>query len=83
MIPVVAVLYWIGVALGSYLIAKVSLTSIERFTPIDFDWVDSDGDGSGQGDDTVYEDLIDSATGGMAMGGLILVGALLWWGYSK
>jgi len=81
MIP--AILYWIGVVFGAYLIAKVSLTTIERFTPADFDWVDSDEDGSGQGDDTVYEEIIDSATGGMAMGGLILIGALLWWGWRK
>lgn len=81
MIP--AILYWIAVVFGSYIVAKVSLTSIERWTPVDFDWVDSDGDGSGQGDDTVYEDLVDKASGGLAMGGLILVGALLWWGSSR
>ena len=81
MIP--AILYWIAVVFGSYIVAKVSLPAIERYTPLDFDWVDSDGDGSGQGDDTVYDDLIDNATGGLAMGGIILVGALLWWGSSR
>jgi hypothetical protein len=84
MLPLIgAVLYYIAVALGAYFVAKVSLTSIEKWTPIDFDWVDSDGDGSGQGDDTKYDDLVDKATGGLAMGGIILVGALLWWGSSK
>ena len=69
---------WIVIGVASYFGTKYSTTLIEKAGLYDWDWVDSDGDGSGVDDDSWVQEQMEGAGG--VIGGIILLGALLWWG---